>query len=184
MSDANAASPLPPAPPTRFRPSGCLKFGLIGCGVVVLLVVVLMVVGGVWFSRNSEKFQEGARDGARFGLVRDEAACFDEGKRRAAEASTVTDAFRVGPFVRACLEYSQPTEGFCDDVPPATSIGRTAAWQQQRCGDDGNCRNVLQVVQTYCTGGRPKRTAADTLLMEADDGQPPPATAEADTGSF
>lgn len=131
-------------------------------------------------------------------MVRDEAACFDEGKRRAADATTAASMFGVGPFLRGCLEYSQPTAGFCDNVPPPTSIGRTAAWQQERCGEDGICRNLLSVVQTYCTEGRPKREPGDTLLMNGEGaagGSPgvevvgenaPPATAGEDSaaGSF
>jgi hypothetical protein len=192
MSDFNASSsPLPPAPPSSFKPGGCLKAALIGCGALAVLIIVLMVVGGIWWSRNSDDIEGGAqvaaRDGARFGLVRDEAACFDEGKRRVAEATTFQATFTVGAFVRSCLEYGRPTPGFCDNVPPPTSIGRTAAWQSQRCGDDMNCRNVSQVVQGYCTEGRPKRTAADTLLMdsagEGGTGASPGGGPGADTGA-
>lgn len=205
MSDANTPrSPLPPAPPSSFKAGGCLKAALIGCGALAVLIIVLMVAGGIWWSRNSDEFEGGAqvaaRDGARFGLARDEAACFDEGKRRAAAATTIQATFGVGSFVRSCLEYSRPTAGFCDNVPPPTSIGRTSAWQSQRCGDDMICRNVSQVQQTYCTEGRPKRTAADTLLMDsggAGGADNPPgadpgaagtngqaAEAEADSSSF
>lgn len=181
MSDTTTPPPLPPAPPSSFRPGGCLKVALIGCGALVVLFIVLMVAGGIWWNRNSGDFEEGAREGARFGMVRDEAACFEEGKRRAAGIVSVTEAFRVGPFLRACLEYSRETPGFCDNVPPPTSIGRTAAWQQQRCGEDGACKNVLQVVQTYCTGGRPKRQPGDTLLMRPGGGAAPaPGSAPAE----
>jgi hypothetical protein len=175
MSDANAtSSPLPPAPPSSFGGKGCLKFLLIGCGALVVLFIIGVAVLGIWWNRNKDQFEGGAqvaaREGARFGLTRDEAACFEEGKRRAAGATTMQGSFTVGAFVRSCMEYSRPTAGYCDNVPPPTSIGQTAAWQAQRCGEDLVCRNVSQVVQTYCADGRPKRTAADTLLMDADDG--------------
>lgn len=174
MSDPNAAPPplpLPPPPPSPPRGRGCLKFALIGCGALLALVVIAVVGMGIWWKRNGGDLEEGAmaaaRDGARFGLVRDEAACFDEGKRRVAAASTFQSTFTVGAFVRSCMEFSRPTPGFCDNVPPATSIGKSAAWQSQRCGDDMLCRNVSQVQQTYCTEGRPKRAASDTLRMNA-----------------
>lgn len=186
MSDQNPAPPplpLPPPPPSRTGGRGCLKFALIGCGALVVLFIIAVVALGFWWNRNGGGLQEGAmaasRDGARFGLVRDEAACFDEGKRRAAESTTFQGTFTVGAFVRACMEYSKPTPGYCDNVPPTTSIGRSAAWQAQRCGEDMICRNVSQVVQTYCNEGRPKRTAADTLLMENGAGDAPP-----DSSSF
>ena len=63
------------------------------------------------------------------------------------------------------MEYSRETPGFCDDVPPPTSLRRSVEWQQQRCGGDRGCRNAGQVVAGYCAEGRPKRTAADTLLV-------------------
>ena len=186
MSNPNASpSPLPPAPPSSFKAGGCLKIALIGCGTLFVLFVVAVVFGGMWLNRNGDEFAAGAREGARFGMVRDEAACFDESKRRAAETATVADAFRVGPFLRGCLEYSKPTAGFCDDVPPPTAFGRTAAWQQQRCGEDGHCKNVLRVVQTYCTEGRIKRQPADTLLMDGGGGAGPApggGAAPADSG--
>ncbi len=171
MSDANTSySPLPPAPPSSFGGKGCLKIALIGCGAVVVLFIIVIVAGGLWFNRNKDVLASGAQEGARFGLVRDEAACFQEAQRRAAEATTMAQTVGVGPFMRSCLEYSKPTAGFCDNVPPPTAIGRTAAWQSQRCGDNGYCKSTIQVVQTYCTDGRPKRQAADTLLMQGGGG--------------
>ncbi len=174
MSDAHTPSPLPPAPPSSFRGRGCARVALVGCGAVAALIVLILVAGGIWWSRNHDELQgsvgASAREGARFGLVRDEEGCFEEGKRRAAQATDITSQFGVGAFVRACLEYSRPTPGYCDNVPPPTSIGRSAAWQSQRCGDNVQCRTVSQVVQTYCHEGRPKRTAADTLLMDASGG--------------
>lgn len=188
-----AIPPPPPPPPGNRR--GCLRVGLIGCGVVAALLVIGIVAWAVWWNRNSDEITASAgaatREGARFGLVRDEAACFDEAKRRAAAVTTVTDGFAVGAFAQACLEYSRSTPGFCENVPPITSIRRSAEWVQQRCGTDAGCRNVSQVVQQYCTGGRTKRVAGDTLLMDAD-GAPPPAgrappaagAAEADSSTF
>lgn len=171
MSDANAGfSPLPPAPPSTFGGKGCLKFVLIGCGGLLVLAIVAVVAGGVWFNRNKDVLAGGAQEGARFGLVRDEAACFQEAQRRAAEATTMAQTVGVGPFLRGCLEYGKPTAGFCDDVPPPTSIGRTAAWQSHRCGDNAYCKTTIQVVQTYCVEGRPKRQPADTLLMRGGGG--------------
>jgi hypothetical protein len=197
MSDANAnasSSPLPLAPPSSFGGKGCLKIALIGCGAVVVLFIIVIVAGGVWFNRNKDVLAGGAQEGARFGLVRDEAACFQEAQRRAAAATTMAQTVGVGPFMRSCLEYSKPTAGFCDNVPPPTSIGRTAAWQSERCGDNGYCKSIIQVVQTYCIDGRPKRQAADTLLMQSGGGTGggAPATgraaedsaAQADSSSF
>jgi len=169
MSDTDTSvPPLPPAPPSSFGGKGCVKAVLIGCGGLVALFIVLAIVLGILLSRNDDDGlgnRTAARDGARFGLVRDENACFEEAQRRVAADGSFSSTFQTGIFFRSCLEYGQPTEGFCDNVPPPTAFGRSVAWQSQRCGDNMNCRLVVQVVQTYCTEGRPKRTAADTLNM-------------------
>ncbi len=163
-----------------------------GCGVLAVLAIIGIAVSAIWWNRNREDITASAgaaaREGARFGLVRDEAACIQEAQRRAATGATLSDNFAVGAFARSCLEYSRPAPGFCENVPPVTSIGRSVEWQQQRCGTDSACRNVSQVVQQYCTAGRPKRAAADTLLMGADGAPPPavtpPAGTAADSGTF
>jgi hypothetical protein len=172
-NDRYDASPLPPAPPASASGKGCLKIGLIGCGVLLVLGILAVAAVAFWFNRNRGDLEAGgragAREGARFGLVRDEAACFEEGKRRASSSTTIQASLAVTVFVRTCLEYGKPTAGFCDNVPPITALRRSAAWQQERCSGAAGCRNVAQMVQAYCAEGRPKRTAADTLLMDAAD---------------
>lgn len=169
-----SASPLPPPPPSAGAGRGCLKVGLIGCGIVGLIGIIGIVAMVIWWKRNSDEFTTtagaAAREGARLGLASDEAACVEAAQRRIGTIPTVAGSFAVGAFARACLEYSRQTPGFCENVPPMTAIRRSAEWHQQRCGTDAGCRNVNQVVQQYCTDGRPKRTAADTMLMMSDGG--------------
>ena len=67
-------SPIPPPPPrAEARGGGCLRVGLIGCGVVVLLGIVGVVATGIWWKRNSGDIQAeaqvAAREGARFGIA-------------------------------------------------------------------------------------------------------------------
>jgi hypothetical protein len=178
-----AAPPPPPPPPQKGTGRGCLKVGLIGCGALALLAIIGIAATAIWWNRNKDEFTASAgaaaREGARYGLASDEAACFEAARRRIGTDATVAATFGVGTFARACLEYSRETPGFCENVPPPTAIRRSVEWQQQRCGNDAACRNVSQVVQQYCGGGRPKRTAADTLLMMGDSAPPP-----ADSGTF
>ena len=174
QSPSPALRPIPPPPPRAPASGrGCLKVGLIGCGVVVLLGIALVVSWLLWWNRNSDTLESAAgvavREGARYGLAHDEQACFDEGARRANDQPSLAEGFAAGAFVRACLEYSRQTPGFCDNVPPITAVRRNIEWQQQRCGGDRGCRNAGQVVAGYCAEGRPKRTAADTLLMLRGD---------------
>ena len=157
----------PPPPPVQRTGGGCVRYGLIGCGILLALFVVAAIAVSVWFGRNRGVLEEttraAAQEGARFGLAADEATCLEEGARRSGGVVSVSSGLEAGSWVRACLEFSRDTPGFCDGVPAPTSIRGTVAWQTERCGDDTACRSVISVVQTYCTEGRPKRTPADTL---------------------
>jgi hypothetical protein len=187
-------SPFPPPPPRAGRSrGGCLRFGLIGCGGVILLVIVGVVAMSFWWKRNRGGIEAeavvAAREGARYGVSHDEAACFEQAKQRAGGSMSVAGSFSVGAYMRSCLEFSRQSPAFCDDVPPQTALRRTIEWQSARCGDDVECRNVAQVVQQYCTTGRLKRPAADTMQVMNDSTPfdvPPPARApaEADSGTF
>jgi hypothetical protein len=187
-------SPIPPPPP---RPQGsgrgCLRIGLIGCGVLLLLAVAGVVATGIWWKRNEGDITAealvAAREGARFGIGNDEAACFEQAKQRAGGAMSVAGSFSVGAYMRSCLEFSRQTPAFCDDVPPQGALRRTIEWQSARCGDDADCRNVTQVVQQYCISGRIKRPPADTMRLMGDSldfgtSPAPPGGAAADSGTF
>jgi hypothetical protein len=174
MSNADPSSPLPPAPPSSFRAKGCLKFGMIGCGTLIVLAILAGIAMTIWARKNAPELEAGgsmaAREGARFGLRADEAGCFAEGKRRANEASGFSKAFAAGGFTRSCLEFSRPTEGFCADVPPPTAIRRSLAWQRERCSGDTGCAAIIGLMQNYCAEGQPKRVAADTMLFADSTG--------------
>lgn len=193
-SSTPSSSPLPPAPPSSIRTGGCLKFGLIGCGIVILLVIVAGVAMTIWVHNNSDEFESsgmsGVQEGARFGLRADEAGCLAEASRRAGESGGMAAAFAVGGFMRSCLEFSRPTDGFCADVPPPTALRRTIAWQRERCNGEQGCTGVIGGVQTYCAEGQPKRTAADTLIWAdslgaaADSGIVVEGVEDADSAGF
>jgi hypothetical protein len=179
MSDATPSAgghPFPPPPPpTGGKPSGCLKYGLIGCGVLIVLMILLGVAGYLWFRGSESGLEEAGREGARAGIGIEEAECIPAGAERAGEAGGLTSAMAAGVWMRACLEHSRETPGFCDDVPPPTAIRRTAEWRSARCGGDAACESVMPVVQAYCAEGRPKRIPADTLDWATGAAGPAPA---------
>jgi hypothetical protein len=186
--------PIPPPPPNSGRSrSGCLRVALIGCGGLIVLGILAVAFTTIWWKRNSGDIEAeaivAAREGARYGVSNDEAACFEQAKQRAAGSLSVAGSFSVGAYMRSCLEFSRQTPAFCDDVPPQKALRRTVEWQAARCGDDADCRNVTQVVQQYCTSGRVKRPASDTVQVMRDSTWfPLPLNrgggAEADSGTF
>jgi hypothetical protein len=170
MSDPQTPSsfPLPPAPPPSAGAVGCLRYALFGGGGVLALMIVAALVLGSRGSRGGEALgfatSETVRQGARFGLRTDEAGCLAEAERQAAEAPGVMEGQRTREFLRSCLEYSYPTDGFCEDVPGPEELRRTTQWQEERCdGQGAECAQRMSVVQTFCAPGSPARTAEDTL---------------------
>lgn len=148
--------PPPPPPPGSKGTSGCLKYGLIGCGALVALVILAIVAGAIWFDRNRDVFVQaagsGVQEGARLGLTTDEAGCVDAGMARMEGVASITEGVAIGSFVRGCLEFSRETEGFCETAEPPAAL--------------------RQVVRDYCASGRVKRTAADTLDWAARGAAP------------
>ncbi|HEY0035237.1 MAG TPA: hypothetical protein VGB66_01050 [Longimicrobium sp.] len=151
---------LPPPPPSSSSRGGCLKIAGIGCGALVVLVVLGMVASFFWLNGNRDELSagvdKGKAEGQRFGPGTDEAGCETEAKRRAGEARSFGGKMEIGAFFRACLESSRESPGYCDNVPPPTAIRRSVTWQTARCSGDSNCALVVPVIQTYCTDGRPK----------------------------
>ena len=168
---------LPPPPPSSSSGKGCLKAAGIGCGALVVLVILAMVGSFFWLNGNKEEFsagvEKGKAEGQRFGAGTDEAGCETEAKRRAGEARTFGGQMEIGSFFRACLESSRGSAGYCDNVPPPTAIRRTVTWQKARCSGDVTCGLVVPVIQTYCTDGRPKLPGLrDSTAAAADSAAP------------
>lgn len=177
MSDPQPATPynLPPAPPSRSSGKGCLKVAGIGCGVLVLLAIIAVAAMAFWLHRNGDTLKEGstaaAEEGRRFGEGTDQEGCLAEGSRRAqpGQMPSLTKQMQLGVFVRACLESSRETPGFCEGVPAPTAIGRSATWKQERCGNDVGCLAVIPVAQMYCADpSRPR--AYDSTMLKVDTG--------------
>src|SRR3954466_4206744 len=93
--------------------------------VVVGLFVVLAVVGVVGLFYVAKKYGPGLMEagkhsmdeGQEYGRRTDNEGCVNEAVARHARASGIGDMISNGIFMRACLEASRPTPGFCDGVP-------------------------------------------------------------------
>jgi hypothetical protein len=157
---------FPPPPPREGRKpsssSGCLKWGLIGCGGGLGLFLLVAFGIGFYISRHSKDIVATADRNAREAIAvarhSDEKGCVDAASQRMEKSGVISGGVSGAMFLEACLRSSQPTPGFCDDVPPKDEFTRSSAWQQKRCarvamspGDNIRCNAVSGVVQRYCT---------------------------------
>jgi hypothetical protein len=105
---------------------GWLKALLIVAIVVVLIVGAVVVGGVVWWSRNKDRLiargKEVVVEGQQFGRTTDNQGCVDESVTRYKKTPGITTVLSNSIFVRACLDASRPTAGFCDEVPQPTEF--------------------------------------------------------------
>jgi len=138
---------------------GWLKALLIVLVVIVVLVVGVIVAGVYWLSRNKDaliaKGKAVVTEGRDFGRNSDNQGCVDESISRYKQEPGFTSTISTTIFMRACLDSSRPTPGFCDDVPKQTEFIKSAQWRISQCrrvdlASDNNCQNLFQPVQQFC----------------------------------
>jgi hypothetical protein len=133
--------------------------------VVVALGIVLLIVVGVlgysWWSKHGKEFAESSRqarvEGEQFGEETDDQGCLDEALSRHKRAGGLSQTIAHRQFLGGCLSASEPTDGFCDQVPKRKDVLKSGVWQARRCGEAGfgdpYCRQLFQQVQEYCESG-------------------------------
>lgn len=139
-----------------------LKILLIIAIVVVVLVVGVVGAGVFWWMRNKDALMSRAKEvvaeGKQFGRDNDNQACVDETISRYKKEPGFGSAMSNNFFMRACLEASKPTAGFCENVPKTTEFMKSAEWQVDQCrrvdlAKDSYCRQLFQPVQQFCEKG-------------------------------
>jgi len=138
---------------------GWLKGLLIVTLVVVVLAIGVGVVGVFYVMRNKDAWlaraKEVAVEGKSFGNSTDNQGCVDEGVSRYKKEPGFTSILSNTIFMRACLEASRPTPGFCDEVPKSMEFMKTAEWRLKQCRlaglqNDNQCQNLFTPVQQFC----------------------------------
>jgi len=138
---------------------GWLKALLIALVVIVVLVVGVIIAGVYWLSRNKDALIAKGRavvtEGRDFGRNSDNQGCVDESISRYKREPGFTGTISNGIFMRACLESSRPTPGFCDEVPRQTEFVKSAQWRVEQCrridlSSDSYCQQLFQPVQQFC----------------------------------
>jgi hypothetical protein len=138
---------------------GWLKGLLIALVIIVLLGLAVVGIGVFYVMRNKDawlaKGKEVAEEGKRFGNTTDNKGCVDESIGRYKKDGGFTGIISNTIFMRTCLESSQPTPGFCEDVPKSTEFMKSAEWRLKQCRQaglqgDSNCQNLFTPIQQFC----------------------------------
>jgi hypothetical protein len=136
-----------------------LKVLLIVGGIFVVLVVGVAVAGVIVVRRYAPGLVEAGKqtitEGQEYGRRTDNEGCLNEAVARHSRSEGFTDIIRNTIFMRACLDASRPTPGFCDDVPRRFEFVKSAEWQLQQCKRYGlspekQCAQLFQQVQQFC----------------------------------
>lgn len=142
-----------------------VKIALAIVTVCVLFVGGLIVAAGYWFEQNKEQLRaQGVameQEAQAFGEGHDNQACHDESLARlgACAEGELTDIVckaMAKMFLQKCLPVSQPTPGFCDDVPAGDGLMDGALWAVAACesqpeGQRQACARHMQVMRDYCS---------------------------------
>ena len=138
---------------------GWLKALLIVMLVVVVLVVGVIAAGVYWISRNKDTWiargKEVITEGQNFGRKSDNQGCVDESVSRYKKDPGLGSVISNSIFVRACLDSSRATPGFCDEVPKQIEFIKSAQWRVEQCrrvelANDNNCQQLFKPVQQFC----------------------------------
>jgi hypothetical protein len=136
-----------------------MKVLLVLGGLLLVLAVVAVVAGFFVVRRYGPGLVEAGKqtfsEGAEYGQRTDNEGCLNEAVARQARVEGFTDMIKNGVFMRACLEASRPTPGFCDGVPRQSEFMKGMGWQAQQCQRYGlkpeqQCGQLFQQVQQFC----------------------------------
>jgi hypothetical protein len=142
-----------------------LKVILIIGVCIVLLVIVVGGVGVYYLSQHKQEWLEAGNkvmdEGEKFGRQTDNDGCLAEAITRTKREPGFNAALGHTIFLRACLEASRPSPGFCE-VPKRTEFIKSAQWQQQKCQDaglaaDNYCLQLFTQVQQFCEDKQSKQ---------------------------
>jgi hypothetical protein len=163
---------------------------LLVAGVLLVVLIVGTVVAGYFVVRRYgpglvEAGKQTYSEGVEYGQRTDNEGCLNEAAARQARADGFADLIKNNVFMRACLEASRPTPGFCDGVPRQIEFMKAVAWQQQQCQRYGlsqqqQCSQLFGQVQQFCELRRRQgenANSGDAGGDTAPPAPPPPAPA-------
>src|SRR6266705_5417726 len=115
---------------------GWLKVLLIVLAVVVVLAIGAIAAGIYYVSSHKDAWLAKGKavmtEGREFGRSTDNQGCVDESVSRYKREPGLTSVLSSTLFMRACLDASRPTPGFCDGVPKQTDFIKRARWRDRK----------------------------------------------------
>jgi hypothetical protein len=138
---------------------GWLKVLLTVLAIVVVLAIGAIAAGIYYVSTHKDAWLAKGKavitEGKDFGRSTDNQGCVDEGVSRYKQEPGLTSVLSSTLFMRACLDASRPTPGFCDAVPRQTDFIKSARWRVEQCqrinlSSDRNCQQLFTPVQQFC----------------------------------
>lgn len=138
--------------------TGVVKGILISAIALVLVMVIIIGAAIYWVSSHGgewlEKTKESVAEGERFGKGTDNQGCITEALARHRKNASMSGALATQLFLASCLPSSDPTPGFCDDVPKRLEFLKSAQWQALQCQRadlrDRYCPQLFAQVQNFC----------------------------------
>ena len=135
---------------------------LLGCGGVVLVIAVIVLVGGYFGlkyidKRMDESLKPDEEAGTAYGKTVDQQGCVDEGLRRSRLIPLLAmgRSIALQTFVGACLKNARPVDNFCDGVPSYWDLDDTK-WKVAQCHKakmdeaETSCAMVFSEKKSFC----------------------------------
>lgn len=156
---------------------GWLKVLLSVIAVIVFLIVVAIVTGVIYVSKNKDawkaKGREIAAQGRDFGNTTDNQGCIDESVARYKKEPGILSALATQSFMQGCLETSRPTPGFCDKIFVGNGT-RMREWQEAQCrhydlANDWRCSPQLFMSEVmFCAEKRRQGTNSNITRIRSE----------------
>jgi hypothetical protein len=137
---------------------GWAKALLVVFVVGVLLVVGAIVAGAYWWTQNKDALMAKAKaqfeEGREAGRATDNQGCVDQSIQRYKREPGIAGGIASGLFVRACLDASSPTPGFCDNVPKESEFIKSGQWRAAQClrvdlASDQYCQQLFRQCSVF-----------------------------------
>lgn len=157
------------------------KIMLVVAAVVIFLGIIALgglvywgVTSGKQFAKDfarvaTEEDHKGRQDGA----SAEEVDCVKLTIARSGTGNGFKDLMALNVYFGGCLRVARPTQGFCDGVPQAGEVMKTARWRFEKCiqmgGSEQVCSMLASSVIAHCDAVRKRGTQQEEPAAQSGD---------------